>query len=300
MRDFDAVLEQDPHGYYIAHLSSGQAYLEMGNTDKAIERFEAARIEAGSNGVKRAWACLSLGESQEKAGDPASAERLYEEAAALAPQVAWMHYALGRFLAQQGDATADPQAKQALYERAEASYRLMVEHAYDKSWAWGVLGAYLRGRERRAEAIEYYERVRQERPGDALGRIYLAELYQETEQQAASRAEYEAALAVDPESAYGQVSYCRSLTIWGDYERAEEHCCAAVRRDPADCVARFILGRIYEATAAPGLARVAYEGLLVPDSPCAWLGAAAQERLGALPASTAPGAASGNLLCQNP
>jgi tetratricopeptide (TPR) repeat protein len=298
VRDFDEVLRKDPQGYYVAHLSSGQAYLEMGNTSKAIERFETAGREAGSNETKRGWACLSLGEAYEKAGDMTHAREFYESAAELAPQVAWTHYALAGYLQRQSAAEEDEQVRQALLARAEASLGRMEASAYDKPWAWGVMAAFLRGQSRKAEATDYYERVRQERPGDALARIYLAELYDETGQREAARAEYEAALARGPTSAYGQVSYCRTLCLWEEYERAEEHCCAVLKRDPADCVARFLLGHIYEATGEAALARRIFEGILAPPSPCSSLLEAAQARLDGLAAVTTPGESSDELPCE--
>jgi tetratricopeptide (TPR) repeat protein len=301
IRDFDAILEKDPQEYYVAHLSSGQAYLATGNTSAAIERFEAAMHEAGPSDTKQGWARLYLGEAYEQAGDLARAGELYESAASLAPQVAWTHYAMARFLEKQGTAEGDAQAKQALLARAEESLTQMEACAYDKPWAWGVMAVFLRGQSRNLEAISYYERIRQERPGDTLARVYLAELYDETGQRDTARAEYEAAVALDPTSAYGQVSYCRALFIWGDYEQAKEHCCTVLRRDPTDCVGGFMLGRIHEATGEVALARQAYERILDPASPCTWLAEAAQDRMSSLASQPAltPGASSDQLPCES-
>ena len=202
-----------------------------------------------------------LGESHETAGDLRAQQRRRRGGGARA---ASRLDALcpGRFLAQQGDVRRTPRPSR---PSTRGPKRRTGRSSSSRTTGPGPgRGGSFTGPGRPERGDECIERVRQERPGDALGRTYWPRLYQEMEQEAASRAEYEAALAAFPDVGLCPGGDRQSLIIVGDYQRAES-CWRGSPPRPGHSCARLLWARLTRSTAAPGLARVAYEGLLVPD-----------------------------------
>jgi tetratricopeptide (TPR) repeat protein len=274
---FDDILGQEPT-FYIAYLSAGLAYLEANEIELAIDRFQTAIQQAESNGTNSSWGYLFLAEAYNEKGDIKQAEVFYQRAVGLAPDVDWMHFRLGRFYESQSRSS-----------EAEQAYRRMLEYARDEVWARAELAKFLRRQARLEEAIEEFQYVRRNRESDTLSKIFLAELFDETDQVERSREAFEDALACTPDLAYGHASYGRSLVKWGEYEAAVSHLKSAVTLDPSDCLSRFNLGRAYESKGQSQEALETFEAILsAPDELCSdeteqW----AQERIDVLLAPTA-------------
>jgi tetratricopeptide (TPR) repeat protein len=191
------------------------------------------------------WPAYVLGSRYAAQNRMEEAMDLFERARNLAPGSFRTHFSMGRGFMRLG---AFPLAVESLQRAAQLAPREARTHLY--------LGVALRamGRFREAAAAGARSTELDPRKAEAwyeLGVTY----YRPTGMPGEGLRCFQRAVELKPDTVIYQRAYADTLVSVGEYAKAEQHAREAVRLDPKDATARYLLGKILHRGDAAGVRR---------------------------------------------
>ncbi len=247
--DFEEALELDP-SFIAASVSYGRFLTDQQQFERAEAVLRRALEQAGQVEANPAWIYLGLADILRQTGRLEEAREAYEAATAALPEEPVTHYLYAGFAEQVGDVDV-----------ALAEYNAVIEHSFNKGWAYEQLANFWTRREEHDLAALNFEKAVREQPQNGLLRAYLGDAYARAGREADAFAAYEDALALDPGLYYVYDAYAVRLERTGEpanRERAAELYRGALAVRPLDDFALEGLVRIFsgdgrlEAAAAAG------------------------------------------------
>ena len=232
--DFAAVTEQDPE-YYVAYISLGQSYGQIGQFEQAERALQAAIDLAATKEINPSWAYLNLALLYQDFDRPDQARPAFQAAVEYEPNFPWMRYYYARFLEEQGD-----------MDGALEAYRAVADMTENKGWGYSTLAGFQKRRGMNTEARDNFRLAIHETPDDPLLYVSLAETLQALGETDEARKTFEQAIQVGPDSYYAHTQYAALLFQQGEYARAAELFETARRLKPDDGAILLNLGRTYE------------------------------------------------------
>lgn len=248
--DYEAALARSPQNY-VAHLSLGQAAVELKRYEQAEDAFLTGIRLAGESGANPSWAHLNLALVYQRMERPEEAQEQFQTAIRFSPGTDWMYFFYARFLDSRGET-----------EAALEAYRKLIQVTQNQGWGHDLMGRFLSAHGLKAAALENYRRAVHARPEDALLRSRLALLYFELGELDRAVEEFEAALEIEEDSYYVYASYGFVLDSAGRYEEAAEMYARSLALRPDDEQVLLNLGRVYEINGEAGRAREVYREIL--------------------------------------
>ena len=231
--DYRAAVQKAPD-LFVARIGVMRMHLVLNQTQEARQAAQEAITLAESSGANAAWAYLYLAESHKRNKDLAQARPAYETAAALAPQVDWIHFQAGQFYAETGDAAA------------EREYRLMIQVSGNPAWAHSTLADFYAENDRLEEAVAEYRSALVPDPSVGGIQVALADVYTRLGQINEARQAYADAVKYEPDNFYVRFLYGNFLYSQGELEAAIIQWEVAHQIDPQNCDLVLNLGLAYE------------------------------------------------------
>lgn len=232
-------------------LGQARRAVVEGRTDEALSllmRLAGARPESSE-------VALWLGHAFKQSGDPAAATRQYLRAVQLDETNAGALISLGDMHVESGD-----------LRRALDYYELAIEAAPEFPLGYRKAAGIEIQLVLHADAIAHLRRYVELRPGDIVARSMMGiEQYLDEDIDGAV-ATLEAALAIDPDSARVHFGLGMALADRAaEYDRALDHLSRAVKDEPENAMALYLIGKIHASRGDLEAAREALEASLDRD-----------------------------------
>jgi tetratricopeptide (TPR) repeat protein len=233
------VLGQDPKNLEALTILAVAARTRE-DVDAAVQRLEAVRSEFGD----RARGHLALAGLYERGGNPAAAERAYQDAVAADPKAPESHIALGNFYWGRRDAT-----------RAEQEYKTAAELAPAGSWARMKLADFYVLAGKRDEARRILQETTAKAPDFLTAWRRLAEMAFAEQKYDESIKALDVVLKKNPTDASGRFLRGRVHLIRREFPEAIQAFQEVLRLEPGLTQARHQLALAYLKSGSPTQAR---------------------------------------------
>jgi tetratricopeptide (TPR) repeat protein len=243
--EFEQAVKADST-YGDAHYALGKSLVALGEFDKAIDAYEAARRHGVSSEKATRTLPLQLSEIYFKSALRAREQRRYQEAIAafqrsleLAPEGdpkkrARAHYGIGLCYSALRET-----------EAARASFQQVISLDASYVQAYKALGdMHRRAREHR-QAADMYSRAVSADPEFMEGYAGLARVQMDTDDLEGAVATLEKALGIDDGFAYGQLLLGTSMNQLGRHSEAVAPLRRAIEIDPSVAEAHYRLAEAY-------------------------------------------------------
>ena len=236
---FERVVALRPRNSAI-YLAHGEALLEAGRSDEAIEPFETA-LEQGGND---AFAYFGLARAQLLGGDLEAAAQAVEKALQRRSDLATAHTLSAQIAQRQGDAEL---AQKHLWIASglegspapdDSIFAAMAERGVSAVWERRRGLAALRSN-RPSEAEEAFRRVLEAQPESAADHAHLGAALVQQDRVDEALAVYRRGLELDQPSASLHNNYAQALLQTGDLDAADGELAAALAIAPTDLEARL-------------------------------------------------------------
>ena len=261
--DLKKVTEIAPD-LFISYISLARTLIELKLLEEAALSSQKAITLAENVGANPAWGYLYLGRINELLEDPDMARLYFDKAIELAPDVDYIHYKYGNFLAETG-IPGDLLA-------AENEYKTYIMLSSDKAQAHSVLAYFYAQQNRFDEALAEYHAGLQYNQGSVNAWTGLADTLAQLNRNDEALDAFNHALELGPRNFYAHASYGNYLLRQGEVEAAIVEYQFARELDSENCILLLNLGYAYELLGdwegAEENYRIAHSGETEIDTKC--------------------------------
>ena len=235
--DLEKVTEKAPD-LFIGYISLARTQIRLNLLDEAILSSQKAITLAESNNANPAWGYMYLGRIYELLEDPDKSRLNFKKAVELGPDVDYIYYKYGNFLAETGVPND--------LLTAEEEYKTYIKLCSDKAFAHSILANFYAKQNRLDEALAEYHISLQYDWESVNAWTGLANTYTQLGRTEDALDAYKNVLELYPRSFYAHASYGNFLVKKGDLEAAIEEYRTASELDPSNCILFLNLGLAYE------------------------------------------------------